>query len=68
MIDIELRERLRRRRDELRLKLEMITGDETGGDDDSDDPERRMRELTHLDSLIQQVTLKAQGNLKIYVS
>ncbi|GJJ08490.1 hypothetical protein Clacol_002708 [Clathrus columnatus] len=60
LIEIELRERLRRRRDGLRVKLESIGESETGDDNDVEDLERRMRDLSHLDNLIQRATSKTQ--------
>lgn len=65
MTEIELRERLRRRRDELRVKLELIGEAETGDDNDPDDLERRIRDLAHLDKLIQRATSKAQGAVEV---
>jgi structural maintenance of chromosome 3 (chondroitin sulfate proteoglycan 6) len=58
-VEIELNERLRRRRQELKIKLEMLN--ETNGDpSSSDDLGTRTRELRALKSSIETLTKKAQ--------
>ncbi|KAJ7109178.1 RecF/RecN/SMC [Mycena epipterygia] len=60
-IEIELNERLRRRRDELKFKLDEL-GDPADGDSSSaDDLEARARELRTLNTSIQTLTKKTQG-------
>jgi structural maintenance of chromosome 3 (chondroitin sulfate proteoglycan 6) len=61
MIEIELNERLRRRREELRLKIDALAlaeGDEAAS---ADDLEARTRELKTLNNSIQALTKKSQG-------
>jgi len=60
-IEIELNERLRRRREELRLKIDALAiaeGDEAAS---ADDLEARTRELKTLNNSIQALTRKTQG-------
>lgn len=61
-LEIELKERLRRRREELRLKLEAL--EEPDEDSSSlNDLESRTRELRTLNASIQTMTKKVQGTL-----
>jgi len=61
MIEIELRERLRRRRDELRGKIETLGETDGDGDNNTQDLESRKRELRNLNQSIKQLQEKTQG-------
>ncbi|KAJ7738464.1 structural maintenance of chromosome protein 3 [Mycena maculata] len=60
-IEIELNERLRRRRDELKSKLDELGEPGDGDSPSADDLESRARELRTLNKSIQTLTKKAQG-------
>ena len=63
MVEIELRERLRRRRDEIRGKIESLGETDAGGESATEDLETRKRELKHLGRSIKELTEKAQGKI-----
>lgn len=63
MVEIELRERLRRQRDEIRGKIESLGEAEVGGEGAAEDLEARKRELKHLSRSIKELTERAQGNI-----
>lgn len=67
-IEIELNESLRRRHDELRLKLDSLADDETGESSSVDDLTARTRELQTLNNAIQALTKKTQGRCNILYS
>lgn len=67
MIEIELRERLRRQREELLGKIESLGETATGGDSASEDLEARKRELNNLNGSIDELTKKAQGELTFHL-
>lgn len=60
-LEIELNERLRRRREELQSKLESLGDLENGDSSTADSLASRMRELKSLNSSIQTLTGKAQS-------
>jgi structural maintenance of chromosome 3 (chondroitin sulfate proteoglycan 6) len=60
-IDIELNERLRRRENELRMRLENMAEDEDG-ENPTDDLETRKRQLKALNKSIDTLTKKTEGN------
>ncbi|KAJ7489905.1 structural maintenance of chromosome protein 3 [Mycena galericulata] len=60
-IEIELNERLRRRRDELKSKLDELGEPGDGDSPSADDLETRARELRTLNKSIQTLTKKTQG-------
>ncbi|KAF8578490.1 structural maintenance of chromosome protein 3 [Ramaria rubella] len=59
LIEIELRERLRRKREELRSKIESLGETDAGGDNSTEDLETRTRELKHLNGSIKELTDKS---------
>jgi structural maintenance of chromosome 3 (chondroitin sulfate proteoglycan 6) len=60
-LEIELNERLRRRREELQSKLESLGDLENGDSSTADSLASRVRELKSLNSSIQTLTGKAQS-------
>ncbi|KIK63824.1 hypothetical protein GYMLUDRAFT_40909 [Collybiopsis luxurians FD-317 M1] len=60
-IEIELNERLRRRREELRLKIDLLAEPEGEAGGSADNLEARLKELESLDSSIATLTRKTQG-------
>ncbi len=71
MIEIELNESLRRRRDELRGKIETLGAAEAGDASAADELENRTRELKALNNSIDALNKKSQGKKSathVYVS
>lgn len=62
-IEIELNERLRRRREELQSSIEALGEPEDGDSSSANDLDARTRELRVLNNSIQSLTKKAQGKL-----
>ncbi|KAF5391874.1 hypothetical protein D9757_001633 [Collybiopsis confluens] len=60
-IEIELNERLRRRREELRLKIDLLAEPGAEASSSADDLEARMKELESLDASVVSLTRKTQG-------
>jgi structural maintenance of chromosome 3 (chondroitin sulfate proteoglycan 6) len=60
-LEIELNESLRRRRVELQAKIETLGEAENGEASAADDLDSRVRELRALNSSIQTLTKKSQG-------
>ena len=61
MLEVELNESLRRRRDELQAKLEFLGETDAGSTFSPEDLEARTRELKTLDKTIIQLRNKAIG-------
>jgi structural maintenance of chromosome 3 (chondroitin sulfate proteoglycan 6) len=62
-LEIELNESLRRRRGELQAKIETLGEAENGEASATDDLDSRVRELKALNSSIQTLTKKSQGEI-----
>ena len=60
-IEIELNERLRRRREELRAKMEALGERDNGDSSSAEDLDNRVRELKTLNNSIEALIQKAQG-------
>lgn len=63
-IEIELNESLRRRREELRGKIDALGVAETGDATSEEALETRTRELRHLDAEINTLTKRSQGPIQ----
>lgn len=63
MIEIELNESLRRRREELRGKIETLGESEAGDASAGEELETRSRELKALNNSIESLTRKSAGTL-----
>jgi structural maintenance of chromosome 3 (chondroitin sulfate proteoglycan 6) len=61
LLDIELNESLRRKRNELEGKIEMLADAPLGGDSDAVDIDARVRELEALESSIERLANELQG-------
>ena len=61
LLEIELNESLRRRREELQSKIEVLGEADTGTAFSAEDYEARVRELKNLDNSIQGLRKKASG-------
>lgn len=61
MLDIELNENLRRRRNELEGMIEMLADAPLGGDSDAVDIDARVRELEALEYSIERLVNELQG-------
>lgn len=61
LMEIELSEKLRRRRDELRSKIETLDGAEEGDSNTAEDLDARIRELKTLSTSIDSLTQKLKG-------
>lgn len=61
MLEIELKESLRRRQDELRTKIEKLGEAEAGDASAAEDLETRNRELKSLNNTIEGLQKKLQG-------
>jgi structural maintenance of chromosome 3 (chondroitin sulfate proteoglycan 6) len=61
LLEIELNENLRRKRNELEGKIEMLVDAPLGGDSDAMDIDARVRELEALESSIERLANELQG-------
>ena len=68
MLEIELNESLRRRREEIRGKIEALGEAEAGDASSADDLDARTRELRALNSSIETLTKKSHGRNSVLLN